>query len=94
MQDPGFYFIFVFLGPHQRHMEVPKLRGESELQLLAYTTATAMWDPSHICNPHHSSWQCRILNSLSGARDQTHVLMDTVGFLTAEPQQKLVEVTR
>ena len=27
--------------------------------------------------PHHSSWQCQILNSLSEARDRTHILMDT-----------------
>ena len=27
-------------------MEVPRLEVESELQLLAYTTATAMQDPS------------------------------------------------
>ena len=26
---------------------------------------------------HHSSYQCWILNPLSEARDQTHVLMDT-----------------
>jgi len=26
---------------------------------------------------HHSAWQCQILNPLSEARDQTHVLMDT-----------------
>ena len=31
----------------------------------------ALWDL------HHSSWQCWILNSLSEARDWTHVLMDT-----------------
>ena len=28
---------------------------ESELQLPAYTIATAMWDPSRICDPHCSS---------------------------------------
>ena len=39
------FFFFVFLGPHPRHMEVPRLGVESELQLLAYTTATAMPDP-------------------------------------------------
>ena len=33
--------------------------------------------PSLICNLHHSLWQCRILNSLSEARDQTYILMDT-----------------
>ena len=40
-----------------------------------YTTATETQDPSHICNLHHSSWQRWILNSLSKARDQSHVLM-------------------
>ena len=35
-----------------QQMEVPKLRVESELQLLAYTTATATPDLSHICNLH------------------------------------------
>ena len=42
-----------------------------ELQLPAYTTATATPDPSCVCNPHHSSRQCRILNPLSEARDRT-----------------------
>ena len=60
-------------------MEVPRLGVESELQLLlAYTTATAMWDPSHslVCDLHHSSQQCQILYPLSEARDQTLILMD------------------
>ena len=30
---------FVFLGSHPRHMEVPRLGVELELQLPAYTTA-------------------------------------------------------
>ena len=50
-------------------MEVPRLGVELELQLLAYTTATAMSDPSPICDLHHSSQQGQILNSLSEARD-------------------------
>ena len=58
-------------------MEVPRLGVELELQLLAYTTATATLDPSHVCDLHHSLQQCWILNSLSGARDQTLILMDT-----------------
>ena len=37
-----FSLSFVFLGPHPRHMEVPRLGVESELQLPAYATATAM----------------------------------------------------
>ena len=69
-----FFFLF-FLGLHMRHMEVPKPRVQLELQLPAYTTATAMPDPSPICNLHHSSWQRRILYPLSEARDRTRNLM-------------------
>ena len=57
-------------------MEVPRPRVKLELQLPAYATATAMWDPSCVCDLHHSSWQRWILNPLSRARDQTYVLMD------------------
>ena len=52
-----FFGIFVFLGLHPRHMEVPRLRVESEPQRLAYATATVTQDPSHICDLHHSSPQ-------------------------------------
>ena len=71
-----FFFFSVFLGPHPRHKEVPRLRVESELQLLAYPTAAATWDPSHVCDVHHRSQQCWILNPLSEARDRTWVLMN------------------
>ena len=77
-------------------MEVPRLGDQSELWPLAYTTATATRDQSHICDLHHSSQQRWILNPLSKARDRTHNLMipswirfgcttagtPTVGFLT------------
>ena len=56
-------------------MEVPRLGVESELQLLAYPTATATPDLSYICDLHHSSWQRWILNPLSETRDQTRNLM-------------------
>ena len=69
------FFLFFFLRPHPRRMEVPRLGVESELQLLPYITATAMPNPSHVCDPHHSSWQCQIPNPLSQARDQTRNLM-------------------
>ena len=48
---------------------------QSELQLQAYTTATALPDLSYICDLHHSSWQRQILNPLSKARDGTCILM-------------------
>ena len=51
-------------------MEVPRLRVESELQLLAYTAATAMWDLSCVCNLQHGN-----------ARSLTRVLMDTIRVL-------------
>ena len=56
-------------------MEVPRLQVESELQLLAYTTATATPDPSRIFDLHHSSQQCWILNPVSKASNRTHNLM-------------------
>ena len=58
-------------------MVVRRLGVESELQLVAYTTATAMPDPSYVYDPHHSSQQCQIVNPLSEARNQTCILMDT-----------------
>ena len=58
-------------------MEAPRLGVKLELQVPAYTTATALQDLSCICDLHRSSQQCRILNSLSKVRDQTQVLMDT-----------------
>ena len=58
-------------------MEVPRLGVKSELQLLAYTTATATQDRILICNLHHRSWQRQSFNSLSEAKDRTHILTDT-----------------
>ena len=61
-------FIFCFLGPHLWHREVPRLKIESEPQLPAYATATAMSDPSRLCDLHHSSHN-QIVNLLSEARN-------------------------
>ena len=72
-----FFFFSRFLGLQGRHMEVPKLRIQSKLLLLAYATATAREDPSRICDLHHSSQPHRILNPLSETGDGTHILMDT-----------------
>ena len=73
-----YLFIYLtFLGPRWWHMEVPRLGVESELQLPAYTTATAMADLSCISDLHHSSRQWWILNPQSKAKDGTCDLMDT-----------------
>ena len=58
-------YLFFFLGPNLQHMELPRLGDKSELQLLAYTTATATRDLSLFLNP------------LSKARDEICILMDT-----------------
>ena len=88
---------FGFLGLHLWHMEVPRLGVKMELLLPAYTTAT--WDLSRICDLHHSSRQCWILNPLSLARNQTHVLIDTSWVryswaTTGTPEEELFELIR
>ena len=71
-----FFFPF-FLGPHLQHMEVLSLGIKLEIQLLAYTIASVMWDLSHICDLHHRSWQHQSPDPLSKARDRTSILVDT-----------------
>ena len=72
-----YIYIYCFLGLYLQHMEVPRLGVKSEPQLLAYATATATPDPSHVCDLHHRSGQRQILNRLSEARDRTRNLMVT-----------------
>ena len=71
------FFPFCFLELQPQHMEISRLGVQSELQLLAYTTAMSTLDLSCICNLHHSSRQCWIPNLLSKGRYWTHILMDT-----------------
>ena len=59
-------------------MKVPRLGVQSELQLPAYTTATAMPDPSPVYDLHRSSWQHQIPDPLIEARDRTcNLMVDT-----------------
>ena len=76
-KEGNFFFFFVSLGLHLPPVEVPGLEMESELQLLACTPATAMPDPSRVCDLHRSSQPLGILNPLNEAGDGTRVLMDT-----------------
>ena len=74
------FFVCLFvLGLHLQRMEFLSLGVESELQLLAYTSAKAMPDLSYICDLHQSSWQHQSLNPLSETRDRTCILMATSG---------------
>ena len=52
--------------------------------------ATAMWDPSHICDLHHSSQSRRVLNPLSEVRIELASSWTLVGFVTAEPHRELL----
>ena len=84
---PFLFFFFSFLRLYLRHMEVPSLGAESELQPPAYATATATPDLSHIFNLHCSSQQHQIFNPVSKGRDRTHILTDTMsGSSETEPQ--------
>ena len=65
-----------FLGLHLQRMEVSRLGVKSELQLPAY--ATAMPDPSCVCDLHCSFGNDRSFNPLSKARDRTSILMDII----------------
>ena len=62
-------------------MEVPRLGVESELQLPAYTTASAMQDLSHVCKIHHSS-------QMPGIKSASSFM--PVGFVTTKPQQEII----
>ena len=63
-------FFAFYSCTYGRCMEVPRLGAESDLQLPAYTTATAVQGSSRVCHLHHSSQQHQILNPLSKPRDQ------------------------
>ena len=66
----SFSFSLLFGAVHAAY-GISQARVELELQLLAYPTAAAIQDPSHIWDLYHSLQQCRILDPLSEARDQT-----------------------
>ena len=75
--QPPFIYLFILLF---RAVLVAcgssQARGQIGATLLAYTTAIATWDQSHVLDLHHSSRQRQILNPLSEVRGQTWVFMD------------------
>ena len=79
------FFSFCFLGLHPWCMQVPRATAAG------YHTATAMRDPSHVCNLHHSSRQ--------NAGSLTHCVRPgielasswiLVGFTSAVPPRELL----
>ena len=69
-------------------MDVPGPGVKLELQLLAYATATAMRDLSHICDPHHSSQQHWIPDPLSGPGIKPTSSWILVRFISTAPQKE------
>ena len=86
-----FFLLFAFLQPHLQCMEVPRLGFESELQLPAYTTATAMPDLSRVCDLHHSSQQRKVHKPLRGVGVEIEIASSwiLVRFVTDEPRWEL-----
>ena len=64
-------------------------RGWIGAAAVVYATVMATLDPSHICDLCFSLLQCQILNSLSEARDQTHILTETILGMHKFPDQRL-----
>ena len=85
-------FILFVLGPHPRHMEISRLGVRSELQLPAFSTATATLDPSCICDLHHSSYNTGSLIHWAGPGIEPESSQILVRFVTTKPQQKLLSV--
>ena len=82
-------FIYLFLGPHLWHMEVPRLGVESEPQLPGYTTATVMPHLSHVGNLHTAHGNDRSLTHWVRPGIQPVSSWILVRFVTAKPWQEL-----
>ena len=81
-------------GLHLLHLEVPRLGIESELQMLAYSPATAIPDPSYVSNLHHSSEPCWIAGYLThwagpGVKPTSPWILSRFGFFTTKTQWEL-----
>ena len=71
------------------HMEIPKLGGELELQLLAYVTAIATPDPSRVCANATACGNAGSLTTLMRPGIEPMSLWILVRFVAAEPQGEL-----
>ena len=72
-----FYFIFCLFRAALKAYGSSRARGQIRAVAASLPTAVALaiQDPSWVCDLHHSSRQCQILNPLSDARDWTCNLM-------------------
>ena len=70
-----FYFILLFRAALTAFGS-SQARGRNGATGAAYATVLATLNLSQICDLHNSLWQHQILNPLSKARDQIHMLMN------------------
>jgi len=75
-KDLGFVVFVVVLLFRVADVPCGSSQARGQIRATAYATATAMQEPSHICDLHHSSQQCQILNPLNEARNGAHILTD------------------
>ena len=83
----SFFFFLFFLELDPWQIEVPRLGVKSELQLWAYTTATATQDPTCICDLHptaHSNARSLTYWAASGIKPASSLILHRV--VTTEPQ--------
>ena len=85
-----FFWSFVFLGPHPKHMEVPRLEVDLEMQPQAYARATAthIWATSVTYTRAHSNAGFLTHWARPGIEPATSRFL--VGFVSAAPQQELL----
>ena len=75
-----FYIFFFFLSIFRASPVVDWsfwARGWIIAAAAAASLCHSHTDLSCVCDLHHSSWQCQILNTLNEARDSTCILIDT-----------------
>ena len=79
-----FFFSFSFLMAAPVAYGRSQARGQIGAAAAGYAAATATWDPSHVCDLHHSSWQHQIPDPLSdhGQGSTLHSHGHCVDFLT------------
>ena len=65
-------------------------RGRIRATVLGTAIATATWDPSHLCNLHHSSQQSQIPDPLSLAGVEPASSWILVRFVSTAPQWELL----
>ena len=95
-RDFIYYYYFLIFCLFQGHSHgIWKFQGQWSNRSCSHRPKPeplATWDPSRVCNLHHSSWQeCQILNPLSKARDQTcNLMVPKSDLLTTAPQRELL----